>query len=348
MTLVELVVAAGLLTILIVAMLRMIDDFLSLWQASELRRRTAEEASGVAELLASDLAALEGGSRGDLLAEWAFFDTDGDGTSETKWPRLRLVRHASARELALHRAGRTAAERDQGLLEVVYTVLPARSTPREADLRAEGVLWRGEQLYGGEGHVSIFDQAFLSASGRPSPNAVEEVSSGVLWLGMQFARPTTLLYDGWRLGEDLESAVPAWDAWRLGRANAERHIWNQAAAGLPDPAGRPLLPRRARLEIELEQERDLVRRTRLMRAIEPGEGALPVEDSRRLPKEGGAHVLVDGEWMRVRSVSGDLVAVERGQRGTLPAAHGRGALIHFGATLVREVPLSSAREDWAR
>jgi hypothetical protein len=348
LTLVELVVAAGLLTILIVALLRMLDDFLSLWQRSELRRRTAEEASGIAELLAADLASLEGGSRGDLLAEWAFFDGDGDGTAETKWPRVRLVRHASPRELALHQAGRTSAGRDQGLLEVVWTVLPARSAPRESDLRAEGVLWRGERLYGSDEDVSIFDPAFLSAAGRPSPNAIEEVSGGVLWLGMQFARPTTLLYDGWRLGDQLEAALPAWDAWGRARANAERHVWNQAAAGLPQPAGRPVLPRRARLEIELEQERDLVRRTRLVRPVEPTEGSFPVEDMRRIPSEPGAHVLIDSEWMRVRSISGGVVSVERAQRGTQPAAHARGALVHFGATLVREVPLPSAREDWAR
>lgn len=348
LTLVELVVAAGLLTILIVALLRMLDDFLSLWQLSELRRRTAEEASGIAELLAADLANLEGGSRGDFLAEWAFFDADGDGTAESKWPRVRMVRHASARELALHQSGRTAVERDQGLMEVVWTVLPARSNASAPDLRAEGVLWRGERLYGGEGDVSIFDPAFLSAAGRPSPNAIEEVSSGVLWLGLEFARPTTLLYDGWKLGTDLQTALPAWDAWGKGRANAERHVWNEAAAGLPEPAGRPVLPRRARLEIELEQERDLVRRTRLVRAVEPTEGSFPIEDARRLPKEAGAHVLVDGEWMRVRSVAGDVVSVERAQRGTQASAHALGALVHFGATLVREVPLASSREDWTR
>ena len=77
MTLVELVVAAGLLSILLVALLALMDDFLALWEKGEVRRATVEESAGVVELLATDLAGLEPGPRGDLLAEWAFFDTDG-------------------------------------------------------------------------------------------------------------------------------------------------------------------------------------------------------------------------------------------------------------------------------
>ena len=348
MTLVELVVAAGLMTILIVTLLKLVDDFLGLWQQGELRRRTAEEAAGVLELLAGDLAALESGPRGDLLAEWVFFDADGDGTAESKWPRLRLVRHASPRELALLQAGRARPELDQGLLEVFLGVLPARAGVPDPDLRAEGVLWRGERLYGSEEGVSVFDERYLSATGRPAPGAVEEVSGGVLWLGLEFASQTTLLYDGWDLGQGPDAAVPSWDAWKRGRANVERHEWNEFGAGLGEPAGQPLLPRRVRLELELEQSRDLKRRTRVARLVEPADGAVVVEDGTRVPREPGAHVLIGSEWMQVVSRSGDTLTVRRGQRGTAPGIHTRGALVHFGATLVREVPLTVMTEDWAR
>jgi hypothetical protein len=348
MTLVELVVAAGLMTILIVTLLKLVDDFLGLWEAGELRRRTAEEAAGVLELLAGDLATLESGPRGDLLAEWVFHDTDGDGTAESMWPRLRFVRHASARELALAQAGRAEPEPDQGLLEVFWAVLPARAGAPDPDLRAEGVLWRGERLYGSAQGESVFDPDFLSATGRPAPGSVEEASGGVLWLGMEFATQTTLLYDGWELGAGLAAAVPSWDAWKLGRANVERHEWNEFGAGLGDPAGEPLLPRRVRLELELERARDLKRRTRVARLIEPRDGSLVVEDGSRLPTAEGAFVRIGAEWMRVVSVVGDTLTVRRGARGTAPGVHTRGALVHWGATLVREVPLEVMKEDWAR
>jgi len=345
---VELIVAAGLMTILIVTVLKLVDDFLSLWEAGELRRRTAEEAAGVTELLARDLATLESGPRGDLLAEWVFFDTDGDGVAESKWPRVRLVRSASPREIALLQAGRSAPELGQGLLEVVWTVLPARAGVPAADLRAEGVLWRGERLFGSTEGVSIFDADFLSSAGRPAPGSVEAVSGGVLWLGLEFATQTTLLYDGWELGSGPAGVVPSWDAWKRGRANVERHEWNEFGAGLGEPAGGPLLPRRVRLELELERERDLRRRTRVARLVEPRDGSFAVQDGARVPAEPGSFVLIGAEWMQVTNVSGNQVTVRRGSRGTAPAVHERGSLVHFGATLVREVPLAVMKEDWAR
>ena len=82
LTLVELVVAAGLATLLFVALFSVLEDFLSLWDRSEERRALAEETSGVLELLAEDLAVLEAGRRGDFVGEWVLFDTDGDEFSD--------------------------------------------------------------------------------------------------------------------------------------------------------------------------------------------------------------------------------------------------------------------------
>jgi hypothetical protein len=346
MTLVELIVAAGLMTILLVALLNLIDDFLALWDKSEVRRATVEEASGVTELLAADLVALEPGPRGDLLAEWVFFDTDGDGVAETKWPRLRLVRDVSPREIALMQQGQSEKPLGQGLIEVVWAVLPARSQAANLDLRAEGSLWRGERLVGDEQGLSFFDERYISTTGQPTPGTTQDVSRGVLWLGMAFASQTTSLYDGWSLGAALESAWPSWDAWLRKRANFERHTWNEFGAGMVLPAERPLLPRRLRLELEIEREKDLKRRTRLSALLEPAESRLALDDSTRVPSERGRHVLVDAEWMEILSVSGSGASVRRGARGTTPAMHKRGSLVHWGETLVRELPLSIQQEDW--
>jgi hypothetical protein len=346
LTLVELVVAAGLLSILLVALLALMDDFLSLWEKSEVRRATVEESAGVVELLATDLAGLEPGARGDLLAEWAFFDTDGDGVEESAWPRLRLVRHATAREIELQQAARTQKIPGQGLFEIVWAVLPARAQSNDADLRAEGVLWRGERLLGDPEGLSFFDDAYLSSRGYPAPGTTQDVSRGVLWLSLTFATQTSNLHGEWRLGDDPGDVRPSWDGWLKGRANAERHTWNEFGAGLVRPADRPLLPRRVRIELELERERDLKRRTRLARLLEPGDSALALDDITRVPRERGRHVRVDAEWMEVLSASGSTLSVRRGARGTRPTLHKSGALVHYGETVVREVPLSIQQEDW--
>lgn len=346
MTLVELVVAAGLLSILLAALLALMDDFLSLWDKSEVRRATIEESAGVVELLAADLAGLEPGARGDLLAEWAFFDTDGDGVEESGWPRLRLVRHATPREIELAQAGRETAFTGQGLFEVVWAVLPARAQAPNVDLRAEGVLWRGERLLGDPESVSFFDDAYLSKRGYPAPGTTQDVSGGVLWLSLVFATQTSNLHGAWRLGQEIADVRPSWDGWMKGRANSERHEWNEFGAGLVRPADRPLLPRRVRIELELERERDLKRRTRLSKLVEPGDDALPLDDVSRAPRERGRHVRVDAEWMEVLGASGSTLTVRRGARGTRPALHKSGALVHHGETVVRDVPLSIQQEDW--
>ena len=105
LTLVELVVAAGLLSILMLGVFQLLDDFLSMWERSERRRMLVEETSGVLELLAEDFWALEPGARGDVLCEWVLSDVDVDGVKETPWPRMRMVRNASPAELQRMQAG---------------------------------------------------------------------------------------------------------------------------------------------------------------------------------------------------------------------------------------------------
>jgi hypothetical protein len=358
MTLVELLLAAGLFAILLLAVFRILSQFLDVWDKAELRRMQVEEASGVSELFAADLDALEPGPRGDLLAEWAFFDADGDGRAESKWPRVRLVRYASDGELARMQAGLPPDERlvGEGLIEVVWAVMPAHRGSRDKDLRSVGAVWRGERVYGPErgNDVSFFDQRYLSSAGVPRPGSTHEVSTGCLWIGMQFATQTSLLDGssangasadgGWEIGVEVGDTVASWDAWRLGRPDAERHAWNDPAAFLPEPSDAPLLPRRVRLEFEFERQADFKRRTRLASYLGQQDGSLDVEDGRRVP-EAGAHVLVDAEWMLVTGLIGDSLSVRRGQRGTESVPHEAGAMVHWGKPTVREVPIATHRED---
>lgn len=427
LTLVELVVAAGLLAFLLAAIFKLLDEFMTLWQKSEERRAIAEEASGVSELLAADLDTVEPGPRGDLLAEWVFFDVDGDSIPETKWPRVRLVRHASPGELARLQASEAvrepsaykvrgahapgsasvavfggterfrrgdrvsfgsdarkytvAAETDElaeeilvtpplqaalagnepiehvasgdklageGLIEAIWAVLPTNPGTRDPARRAEGTLWRGERIYGPArgADVSFFDPKYISAGGAPRPGSTSEVSSNVLWLGLAFATQTSRLDGEWKLGRELEDCWPSWDAWQRGRANADRHEWNEPPAGMPAAKDRPLLPRRVRLELELERDTDLKHRTRVARFVAKGDASIEVEDGRKLPRSGGAMLLVDAEWMELTSVAGDTASVRRGRRGTQPAPHEPGALLHWGQTFVREVPIVLHQEDW--
>ncbi len=347
LTLIELVLAAGLLAILLTAVFKLLDSFMTVWQKGETRRMQVEEAVGVGELCARDLDMLEPGPRGDLLAEWAFFDTDGDGVAETKYPRVRMVRHASQVELARLQAGETEKQAGQGLIEVIWTVMPAYARSQEKDKRALGLLWRGERIWGAarEADVSFFDDKYFSSAGVPRPGTTNEVSSNILWMGMEFATQTSLIHDGWKMGREIDECAPNWDAWGRGRANALRHEWNDAAKFLPKAGDTPLLPRRVRLSFEFERTNDFKLRARTLRYVGAQDGGFEVDDATRVGAQGG-YILIDSEWMQVTSTLANTVSVRRAQRGTQAAPHDAGLLIHWGTAMVREVPIATHREDW--
>ena len=241
-TLVELVVATGLASLLIVALFRMLDLTLDLWSKGETRRDVVGRATAAGELLAADLRALHNGQQGDLLVDWQHFDVDGDGRVDRFWPRLRLVRQAAIEDLARLAAEEVVAELDaallaeaeergvgpaqladpesftppveSGLVEVAWSVLPA---DRSRDGRCEGVLLRGEARLAPGDLGSFFEPGFFATDGQAPAGVMREVTGGVLWLGLSFATQTTVIWDGWTIGEGLPDASASWDAWNRDR-----------------------------------------------------------------------------------------------------------------------------------
>ena len=59
------------------------------------------------------------------------------------------------------------------------------------------------------------------------------------------------------------------------------------------------------------------------------------------------YVLVDGEWLLVKSQDDDSFIAERAQRGSSKRRLPAGALVHFGEPLVVEVPIALHRDDWS-
>lgn len=343
-TLVELVLAVGLLSVLVLALLKLVDTSLTIWGRTDANRELGEMGSTLLDLLAADVHALEGGPQGDLLADWTLIDLDRDGVTGMPRQRLRLVRHADAatlQRLAGERAGPLEVF-DRGLVEVVWALLP--STATDPDERAQGVLVRGARVPGDDRQLSVFDPGFFGPGGKTVPGAVDELTGGVLWFEVWFATQTTILHQGWTLGDEPDDCASSWDAWRKSRPNAEVTVLNQEPIGVPEPKDSALLPRRVRITLELERPIDLRQRTRLALELPDDANSLRVRDGRKVPV--GGMILLDDEWMRVRSVEGDTVVVERGQRATRPALHAAGTLLHHGSSAVRELTVDMTREDW--
>ncbi len=373
-TLTELLLAVALSSVVVLAVFRLVDVSLSLWSKGELRRGLVEQTAGALELFSADLRALHGGQKGDLLVEWTPVDADADGLRERAWPRLRMVRQASRAELAriVQRraqdqarevlADEQASPEDQvaarrvlegliegtpagGLVEVVWAVLPA---PRDSGPPCEGVLWRGVRRSNEEGtgeRSSFFAPGFFDASGRPPVGALDEVSGGVLWFGLEFATQTSIVHDGWRLGPELADASASWDAWDLARPDSSLHEWNEPGAGMPKVDRTPALPRRVRITLEFERERDRERRSRLSLPLDAVQATLVVDDGTRIPAP-GSFVLVGAEWMQVTAVNGERIGVRRGVRASAPFPHDAGEVVHWGLSAVTEVRVPAYTDDW--
>jgi len=345
-TLVELLLAVGLFSILILALMRLLDTSLTILGRTDETRELSEMGSSTMELLAADVHALEGGKRGDMLADWRLFDLDKDGIDGAPAQRLRLVRHMGAaglQRLAAAQPGAGFETFERGLVEVGWALLPGGES--DPDARPIGTLVRGERLVGDKDTLSFFDEGFFGPSGKPVPGSLLEITGGVLWFDVWFATQTSIIHDGWELGDELQDCGASWDAWKRARPDPERSFFNQPPAGMPEAKDVPILPRRVRIELELERPRDLRNRTRLAMPVAAEDASFLVKDARRIPAE-GAMLLVDEEWMRVLAVNGERVTVERGRRATRRAAHAAETMVHHGWRVVREIPVDMTREDW--
>jgi len=348
LTLIELVLALGLASLLVLALVTLLDTSLSLWRKTEERRSKNELSSAVTELLASDLAAVESGPRGDLLVEWALFDVDGDGLPRLPCLRLRMVRAASAGEIERLQVDAAEKAHGQGLVEVCWALLPSSTTA--ANREWEGLLARGVRLYGPGAGTSLLDPRFFGSGGRPPAGVLEDVTGGVLWFEALCAGVGTDLSRGWEIGAAREQACTSWDARGDGRPDAERSASNEDGAAmqpLASPLGvrRPQLPRRMRLTLEVETPRARQRRVSTRADLGLKEGSVIVDDATKLPPP-GTFLLLDEEWLELVGTSANEARVRRAQRGTRAAEHKAGTWLRYGERSLREVVVPAQREDW--
>jgi prepilin-type N-terminal cleavage/methylation domain-containing protein len=364
-TLVELLVALGLFSLLVLMVVRLISTSLDVIGETEVRRDLFGTELVATQWMLQDLEALAGGGEGDLVADWWPFDVDGDGIAGRPWPRLRLVRRASAEDLdRLGLLAGAAGAPDGGtaegtapgnlasaalgaappFLEVVWLVLP-RPTSTPGERRGDGLLLRGERLRGAPQADSFLAPDFFRSNGMPPMTAVEEVVGGVLWWRLLFADRATQLSNGWRPGTEAGQAAEAFDARGLDRPDGERHPLNDLPSFAAGEPGELRLPRRIRVELEFERPQDLARRPRLVAAADPESTRLEFDRAERLP-QAGSHLLLGEEWVRLVGVAGRFADVQRAQRGTRRAHLASGTPAQFGRTIVRDVPVALYREDW--
>jgi hypothetical protein len=177
---------------------------------------------------------------------------------------------------------------------------------------------------------------------------VQPIADDVLHFGVRFWTPDTTTWDRSPDGAETPALV-AWDSTR-----------GLLPSGDPDfPYGRgpdsllvgsdDMWPRLMRLTLVLDEQGSERGAATLAEGISETTRRLALSSTTALRDEQRPdHVLVDGEWMIVRSLEGRVLEVERGARGTLAVTHEAGATVRTGKAFERVLELSVAREVFGR
>ncbi|MDG1499376.1 MAG: prepilin-type N-terminal cleavage/methylation domain-containing protein [Planctomycetota bacterium] len=385
-TLIELILAMGLFSLLMIALLQLIDTSTTLWRNVDARREKTESSGGMGERLAKDLSTLEAGQEGDFLADWGLIEADGDKVPTLTAARMRFVRRASSAELSrlaesqeveftpeeiaelalLEEAGILESLKDwsrmnRGLVEVTWFLCADDVPIVQGEIpRFHGKLMRGMRTVDDGSSMSFFDERIFMTSGRPifeAAGVIEEIATGVLWMNMEFASQATLTDSdfskdaaprAWKAGELVTDGSLSWDAWSQNRPNVEACDRNKPAAGLTPMDALDTNPQLPRrVRITFEMQPERdILRRTTLRAAIDHQVDQFIVADGMRLPEAGTHILVDEEWMLMTSKSGDRVNVKRAQRGTMAGAHRPGTMVQYGWSTTREIPIAMFREDW--
>ncbi|MBL4771411.1 MAG: prepilin-type N-terminal cleavage/methylation domain-containing protein [Planctomycetes bacterium] len=375
MTLVELMLAVLLASFVMFAIVRFVEVSLGLWSRAEDTRRHDGRGRAVLQRLRQDLITAHPGQVGDFLVEWQGFDLDGDRANDRTYPRLRMVRRPSAldwRRLTLQEM--TVEQRESfaelgfgtgsaaavglkngdwspedvaagiatapGLVEAAWVLLP----DGEGETGA-GTLYRAERKRKHNGdRLSFFHDSFVEANGSVEDESLQRVTGGVLWWALEMG--TDQSAEDWTVGVAPGQVRLAWDALGQGRPDKESAAQNETAVDIPLVQGRPLLPRKARIVIELETDRGVASAPFLVESLDREVTSFEVSRGESLPAKPGSYVRIGSEWMRFVSRDRDRMVVERGQRGTLPSLHAVDSKIRFGHRTEAIVAIPTSRQEW--
>ncbi len=375
MTLVELMLAVLLASFVMLAVVRFVDVSLGLWSRSEDTRRETGRGQAVLQRLRSDLVSVHSGQVGDFLLEWQGFDMDGDRASDRAFPRLRLVRRPSAldwrrlslrdmtpdqravfAELGFGEGSALAVRKELGELDASLEGLGLATAPGLVESAwvllpdgegesGTGTLYRGERKRGAKGErASFFHRNFVGSGGSVEDPLLERITGGVLWWSVELGDDSTA--DEWTVGVAPGQARMAWDALGQGRPDVQSAAVNETAVDRPLEEGRPLMPSKARLIIELETERSRTRAPFLLQGLDREVNSFDVSRGETLPLKPGSYLRIGKEWMRMVSRKGDRVVVERGQRGTLAGLHDADTKVRYGRRTEARVTLPTSRQEW--
>jgi len=363
-TLLELLAATALFAVLGTMLFQLLQGGMEISARGERVRDLEERALAVMDLMAEDLrhgwCGVGGGGEqtARFLLESQALGSPDHGPLQGQTALLRFsrllyeqralawLRHAGERPGA-ERAATLSGREDPnellptgGLAESLYTcaLVPDEALPVLVRLSRSPVGGAGSLL---AAEVADLEQRLLW-DGVP-------LVSRVLHFSVRCWAPATV---AWQVAAPSEGAPASstWDSTRgLGHVDPAGLAQGQSPGSLLD--GRDdLFPPAVRIALVLDPYSESQQaEAQLAEDLGPESTRLRMSSGRlggddRSPP----FVWIDGEWLGVQSRVGDELIVERGQRGTVAAAHRQGSAIRVGRLFEQVVLLPGARENLDR
>lgn len=361
-SLVELLVATAIFTVLGGTLVLMLRQGVAAWRTGESRRAAYEQAQAVLGQLRDDLRNVCAAARaapGQPVPVRFLCDLDARGRQRLAFVRTvpAETRHPIASLAGTHLGGDADwdGEDDQaeafggrlrptgGLLEVLYAMDPEE----DVLLRAARAPIGGEASFFREENLD--DPAALRRLGRP-------LASGVLHLELAFWTQHT---ESWTGDAPLLTPVP-------GRTSGPTPFWDSTRAILPAAAAVPeefqfwrgersildpsddVFPERVLATLVLEEEGPAAVFTALAAPLAPKGLEARVFGTRGFA-ERRPYARIGGEWVRFEVGGPDLLKIQkdgRGRRGTAAQAHETGTPVVTGRTFQIEIDVPAFQESW--
>ncbi len=374
MTLLELLVAMSIFSVLGMTLAMFLNQGLKTWRLGESRRAGYEEAQSLIPLIRDDFrSTFAAAAAAPETAPRARFRCDLDPTGRQRVAFVRTIPAESRHPYAALAGNAVGGDRDLdgrddraealtgrlrptgGLMEVFYALDPAE----------DGVLLRSARSPIG-GEESLFWQENFSDPARVRALA-RPISTRVIHFDVAFWTQVT---------ETWDSAAPPLREPRAGVRSGPARVWDSTRA-VPPPEGAPaprpdefsffrgeasigdpeddIFPERVRVTLVLAEEGSAAIASALSGPLKADGSEARVFAAR--PFEGrGPFVRIGrgaaAEWVRVKSVDadGDVLRIDpasgRGLRGTRRRDHPAGADVVTGKTFTTEIEIPACAEDW--
>jgi prepilin-type N-terminal cleavage/methylation domain-containing protein len=375
-TLIELVTAAAIFSILGVMLLTMVRSGMNMWKRGELSRNESDRAVMALETIARELRLaftendpFAGPPAARFLCDFLAYDRNGDGIKETQVQRLRFVRiNMEERENdLLRKAGDVASGwRHFTLLDSppLDEALPTGGLAEAAFMAFAPKLAKGEKS---DGLLSLYrgyrtplggEDGYFVPGNLERPQEIEAalypILDSILHLEFRFWDSGTRSFDPEE--EDPESPGGAgytWDSTR-GILSSDPGAWpNRFRQALRpsslDFSGDDIFPEKVMITVVVEDpvNREWVART--VEEVSRTSRRIPLDVIKPFanPRDEGRFVRIGEEWIEIDGVEGNALLVKkRGVRRTVAAKHIAGSAVHKGSRFFTVVEIPSARPGW--